>query len=441
MLIRKKLLAILTSTLLLSIGIPINSWAAVPQVKLQISNVKTGQMCDKDGDAILIDWVKHYGKTICQLFTSVNSNVKGKLFLQIDESGTWVRNYESNLISKASISNQYRTGIKINGLGDKYNKVNKTWCNSDSCGDIGLQIPRLTNECNPDAAPYCFGEGEICESPSEGPISVRIELVTSTKTYFSNVIKIRYINGNRFAVSGSYCKLQSTPVEINSQSLNVPPPPVGNVKTKIECLKQACFYNGEVPEGSIIVVNIPKNDWNQYASVNSITAFQYKYVSPKGRVTLGQKILFPLALDSVSLETDIVGVWKIQVRAYNNNKFTDWSNAVDVNVKVLSQKYNGLKKCSSELEAALQRGANSASNLMRDIEYGWSKYFEMKANYQKAQIFDRAHMMDWYKLMMDWRSYLQTRYISANGLYSAYNDAIKTCNSSVVFPTYIEPKE
>lgn len=222
------------------------------------------------------------------------------------------------------------------------------------------------------------------------------------------------------------------------QFLSVPAPNLGEIKTEIECLKGTCFYDGPVPEGSIIKLKSLKEEWKNYGTTYGITQIFFKSTSPSGKITTSIKYNLPYEYDSTTWNTAELGTWSIQVAGWNGNQQTDWSQPKTVQIKVLPQSANGLKKCSAEVEAALANNARIAGNLMREIENAWSKREEIKNKYEYAQLFDRENMYYYLELLERWDGVLAQGYGSASGLYADYEKSKKICNSQVNFPKYVE---
>jgi hypothetical protein len=287
---------------------------------------------------------------------------------------------------------------------------------------------------------FVYSGTALAEIPVSGNTCKK---VNSTSVY--NGIKYKCVksNGKLKWDAGTAIKTIATPTPSPSviPMLNILPPNLGEITTKVECLKSQCWYDGPVPPGSIIVVKSLKDEWQTYGAANQINFIFFKLTSPTGKVTISPKYSLPYQYDSSSWSTSEIGTWSIQIAGWNGSQQTDWSQPKLVQVNVLPQSANGLKKCSPEMEAALQNGANLAANLMREIDYGWTKRQEIKEKYMSAQIFSPKSSGDWYKLLLGWDDYLRQRYSSANGLYSSYESAKKTCNTLVEFPKYIEEKK
>jgi hypothetical protein len=242
--------------------------------------------------------------------------------------------------------------------------------------------------------------------------------------------------------SGTPINVVKVPVPKPSpiQFLAAPSPNLGEISTEIECLKGTCFYDGPVPEGSIIKVKSLKEEWRTYGTTYGISQIFFKATSPSGKITTTIKYNLPYEYDSTSWSTAELGTWSIQVAGWNGNQQTEWSQPRTVQVRVLPQSANGLKKCSAAVESALTNNARIAGNLMREIENAWSKREEIKNKYEYAQLFDRENMFFYLNILNKWDDLLSQSYGSASGLYADYEKTKKICNSQVVFPKYIEVK-
>lgn len=230
-----------------------------------------------------------------------------------------------------------------------------------------------------------------------------------------------------------------TPTPISPTYLNIAPPSLGELTSRVECLKTSCVYNGPIPPGSVIVALTPKDEWNIYGVSNGVTHFSFKKISPTGKVTTTPKYQFPYNYTSTTFETEEIGNWQIQMAAWIGDKQTEWSSPKSISISVLPQRVNGLPKCSAEMERALQNGAYQAGILMKSIEDGLSKWKYTKDQYQLSQLSRSGASASWLRLAMQWEDFLRQRYATANGLYASYEDTKRVCNTSVDFPTYIKP--
>lgn len=248
-------------------------------------------------------------------------------------------------------------------------------------------------------------------------------------------------------VAGKLKWNSGTPIEVVSppspkpspiQFLTVPAPNLGELRTEIECLKGTCFYDGPIPEGSIIKLKSLKDEWNSYGTSNGITQIFFKLTSPSGKIVISPKYNLPYGYDNTSWTTAEIGTWNLQIAGWNGSQQTEWSIAKSIQVKVLPQSANGLSKCSPELETALLGASKLASTYLKEIDYGWAKRQEVKNKYDYALNFDRKNADAYLTLVMQWDSYVSERYGFANGLLASYEKTKKTCNTQVDFPKIID---
>jgi hypothetical protein len=230
---------------------------------------------------------------------------------------------------------------------------------------------------------------------------------------------------------------KATPSPTPVSNLLIPPPNMGELYSQIECLKQSCFYSGPIPEGSIIYLKSFKEEWNTYGTQNGITHISFKLTSPSGKITYSIKYSLPYQYDSTSWKTAEIGIWSVQIAGWRENQQTDWSSPKTIEIKVLPQSANGLKKCPANLESALSDGARAAGALMREIESAWNEREIVKSKYLATQYVNPTAARQWYQLLMRWDDLLRSKYQTANGLYASYENSKKTCNTLVEFPKYV----
>lgn len=225
--------------------------------------------------------------------------------------------------------------------------------------------------------------------------------------------------------------------------LSAPPVPIGVISTKPECLKSSCSYTGN-PQGSVIVVPFIRSEILNFGTVNNLTQFQVKFISPTGKVFFTTKMNIPVEYDSTSFNTAEIGVWNVQVAAFSASGQTEWAN-YPIQVTVLSQagKANpGLKACSPKTESVIESASRAYDSLMFRIETNWNKYFEIKEKYIYASNLGRqSDAESWLNILKGWRSLLQTDYQDAGKLKTSYETLIKSCNTNIKWPDYVEPKD
>jgi prefoldin subunit 5 len=216
-------------------------------------------------------------------------------------------------------------------------------------------------------------------------------------------------SGKKFVCSKTGKKLiwKLVPEKIETiQYLDILPPTVGDITTKIECLKAACVYSGEIPQGSIIVLKILGDELYAYGLANGLTHISFRSTSPSGKVINYQK--HPLAVikgsNTTSFDTSEIGVWSIQIAGWIDNQQTEWSLPKSVMVSVLPQsaknptKENSKSKvlpvCSSGQKLALTQIDRNKYPLSQRLSDAQMESQKLDLEYQYASISGNWNQMN-----------------------------------------------
>jgi predicted nucleic acid-binding Zn-ribbon protein len=190
------------------------------------------------------------------------------------------------------------------------------------------------------------------------------------------------------------------------QYLDILPPTLGDITTRIECLKEACVYHGEVPQGSIIVLQISGEELYAYGLANGLTHISFRSTSPSGKVSNHQKHLLAVVKGSntASFHTSEIGVWNIQIAGWIENQQTEWSLPKSVMVSVLPQsaktptKENSKSKvlpvCSSSQKLALTQIDRNKYPLSQRLSDARMESQKLDLDYQYASISGNWNQMN-----------------------------------------------
>lgn len=195
------------------------------------------------------------------------------------------------------------------------------------------------------------------------------------------------------------------------QYLDILPPTLGDITTKIECLKEVCVYSGETPQGSIIILKSLKDEWNAYGVTYGLTHISFRATSPSGRVINYQKSPLPYRYDTTSFKTSEIGVWNIQIAGWIDNQQTQWSLPKAVTVSVLPQsakpeakdtvKSKGLPACSSAQKLALTQIDRNKYPLSQRLSVAQMESQKLNLDYQNASISGNGNQMNQIKIKIE----------------------------------------
>jgi ribosomal protein L40E len=223
-------------------------------------------------------------------------------------------------------------------------------------------------------------------------------------------------NDKKFVCSKTGKKLiwKLLPEKIETiQYLDILPPTVGDITTKIECLKEACVYSGEIPQGSIIVLKISGDDLYAYGLSNGLTHISFRSTSPSGKVINYSK--HPLTVirgsNTTSFNTSEIGVWDIQIAGWIDNQQTEWSLPKSVMVSVLPQsakippkeniKSKVLPVCSSGQKLALTQIDRNKYPLSQRLSDAQMESQKLDLDYQYASISGNGNQMNQIKIRIE----------------------------------------
>jgi len=183
---------------------------------------------------------------------------------------------------------------------------------------------------------------------------------------------------------------------VETNFLNILPPSMGDITTRIECLKEVCVYSGETPQGSIIVIKALKDVWNSYAASNGLTHISFRSTSPSGKVINYSKNPLPYKYDTTAIPTSEIGIWTIQIAGWIGSQQTEWSSPKSVTVSVLPQsakspinestKTKVLPECSSSEKLALTQIARLNLPLAQRYSDAQMELQKLEFDYQLANV-------------------------------------------------------
>lgn len=198
---------------------------------------------------------------------------------------------------------------------------------------------------------------------------------------------------------------------VETNFLNILPPSMGDITTRIECLQEACVYSGETPQGSIIVIKALKDDWNSYAASNGLTHISFRSTSPSGKVINYNKNPMPYRYDTTSIRTSEIGIWTIQIAGWIGSQQTEWSSPKSVMVSVLPQsakspinestKTKVLPECTSSEKLALTQIDRQNIPLAQRYSEAQMELQKLDLDYQNASIAGQLSQMNKISLKID----------------------------------------
>ena len=130
--------------------------------------------------------------TICVIKVISNTPISGTQHLQIKQDSVWVdacsvSNWPNTYGIGAGLKCSYKFDPKVN-VGTVKGTTSVNFLNKTSIGLIDWSIPRLGIGSKLD--------GGFCLSTNISSLELRVRVVSGSKTYFTNAVKINYLNAN-----------------------------------------------------------------------------------------------------------------------------------------------------------------------------------------------------------------------------------------------------